>query len=212
MATRKQKTKRWHRSHSADRFTKQAQRQGYRSRAVYKLQEIDHRDALIRRGMRVLELGAAPGGWSQYVAEKVGREGHVVAVDLLNMEPVPNVTIITGDFTDTVVRRALFDNIMESDLVLSDMAPNITGIRDIDGARFLDLLESTLNLTEELLKKGGSLLIKVFESPETQTIRSRCAQRFERVSARKPSASRSKSREYYLLARGFGGNPAQDCA
>jgi 23S rRNA (uridine2552-2'-O)-methyltransferase len=206
MARRKQKKNQWLEQQRTDNYTRQARQQGYRSRAVFKLQEIDLRDRLISRGLRVLELGAAPGGWSQYIAEKVGHQGLVVAVDLIMMKPVPNVHFIHGDFTDSAVQRSLVDVLGATDLVLSDLAPNITGIRDVDQARFLDLLDSALDLAGRTLRPGGSVLLKVFEGPEIKAFRQRCESCFGQVQVRKPAASRSKSREFYLLAKGYIGN------
>ena len=205
MARRKQKKNQWLEQQRKDNYTRQARQQGYRSRAVFKLQEIDQRDRLISRGLRVLELGAAPGGWSQYIAEKVGHQGLVVAVDLIVMKPLPNVHFIHGDFTDSAVQRSLVDVLGTTDLVLSDMAPNITGIRDVDQARFLDLLDSALDLAGRILRPGGGVLLKVFEGPEIKAFRQRCESCFGQVQVRKPSASKSKSREYYLLAKGYMG-------
>ncbi len=203
MARRKQKNNQWLHRHRKDIYIRQSRQQGFRSRAVFKLQEIDQQDGLISRGMRVLELGAAPGGWSQYTAEKVGSQGLVVAVDLIAMKPLPNVHFIHGDFTDIAVQRSLVDVLGTTDLVLSDMAPNITGIRDVDQARFVDLIGSTLDLVGRILRPGGNLLVKVFECPEIRAFRQRCERGFEQVQVRKPAASRSKSREYYILARGY---------
>ena len=203
MARRKQKKNQWLQQHRKDNYIRQAQQQGYRSRAVFKLQEIDQRDRLISRGMRVLELGAAPGGWSQYTAGKVGPQGLVVAVDLIAMKPLPNVHIIHGDFTDAGVQRRLVDVLGTADLVLSDMAPNITGIKDVDQAHFLDLIDSSLDLAGRMLRQGGGMLLKVFEGPEIKAFRQRCECVFGQVQVRKPSASRSKSSEYYLLAKGY---------
>ena len=205
MARRKQKKNQWLEQQRKDNYTRQARQQGYRSRAVFKLQEIDQRDRLISRGLRVLELGAAPGGWSQYIAEKVGHQGLVVAVDLIMMKPLPNVHFIHGDFTDSAVQRSLVDVLGATDLVLSDLAPNITGIRDVDQARFLDLLDSALDLAGRALRPGGGVLLKVFEGPEIKAFRQRCESCFGQVQVRKPAASRSKSREFYLLAKGYMG-------
>lgn len=204
MAGKKQKRRKWLEKHRADGFVRRAAEQGYRTRAVYKLQEIDRRDELLSGGMRVLELGAAPGGWSQYVARRVGQAGLVVAVDLAEMAPVENVRFVRGDFMDPVVRHELIARLEgKADLVLSDMAPDITGVRDADQARFLALLESVGELAEQVLQVGGNMLVKVFEGPEISRFRARCASEFRSVQVRKPAASRSKSREYYILARGL---------
>lgn len=202
MGSRKQKTKLWLENTRGDGFKRHARQQGYRSRAVFKLQEINRRDRLIASGMRVLELGAAPGGWSQYVAKKVGPAGRIVAVDLLPMKPVDNVCFLQGNFTDPDFQLKFFNALGGSaNLVLSDMAPNITGVRQVDQASFLDLIESTLDLSARILHTGGDLLIKVFEGPEIKEFRARCELMYRQVQVRKPAASRSKSREYYLLAK-----------
>lgn len=203
MSRRKPKTRQWLQERRNDGYARQARRHGYRSRAVYKLEEIDHRDRLIRRGMGILELGSAPGGWSQYLAEKVGPEGQVVAVDVIEMAAVQNVRFIHGDFTEPAVRKRLIEALGSVDLVISDMAPNITGVRDVDRARFLDLLDSALDMALMTLRNGGGMLIKVFEGPEIKGFRKDCNKHFKDVSVRKPSASRSRSREYYLLAKQF---------
>ena len=204
MGQRKQRKDQWLQKHLRDGFVKRASQKGYRSRAVFKLEEIDQRDQLISRDMRVVELGAAPGGWSQYVGTKVGSRGTVIAVDLVKMKPVKNVLFLHGDFTDPNIQKRLIEMLGgNADLVLSDMAPNITGIKDTDHANILDLLNATFDLSTRILDQGGSLLVKVFEGPELKHFRSRCEQRFKNVHTRKPSASRSKSREYYLVARGL---------
>lgn len=204
MGSRKQKKNRWLESKRSDGFVRQARRQGYRSRAVFKLEEIDLRDGLVSSGMRVVELGAAPGGWSQYVAKKIGPKGLIVAVDRLEIRPIPNVRVIKGDVTDVSIQRQIMRALTEpADLVLSDMAPNITGIKEADQARFLDLLETTLELSRGVLRPGGSVLMKVFEGPQMRSFRSCCEQEFRQVQVRKPAPSRSSSREYYLLAKGL---------
>lgn len=204
LGNRKPKTHRWLEKQRNDGFVRRAAAQGFRSRAVYKLQEIDQRDRILARGLKVLELGAAPGGWSQYVASRIGNTGQLVAVDLINMDPVQNVHFVLGDFTVPAVQseiRTLLGG--AADLVLSDMAPNITGIRDIDQIRFVELLDSALEFASSVLKPGGSMLMKVFEGSEVKRFRDRCAQAFQKTEVRKPSASRSGSKEYYLLARGL---------
>lgn len=211
MGPGKPKTKRWLSERRKDGYARQARRQGYRSRAVYKLEEIDVRDRLVKRGIRVLELGAAPGGWSQYLSDKVGPDGLIVAVDLLAMPPVPNVRFVRGDFTDPALRRGLVGTLGQVDLVLSDMAPNITGVAEVDRARFLELLESALELAQVVLRDGGSMLLKVFEGPEIRDFRNACEGCFGEVVVRKPSASRSRSREYYLLARRFRRDNPANC-
>lgn len=203
VSSRKPKTNRWLQERRNDGYVRQARQHGYRSRAVYKLEEIDSKERLVKRGMHILELGAAPGGWSQYLSERVGPEGRITAVDLIAMPPVKNVRFVQGDFTDAAVRQTLLEPLGEVDLVLSDMAPNITGIADADRARFMELLQSALKVARLLLKNGGSMLVKVFEGPEIKGFRKACKLDFREVAVRKPSASRSRSREYYILARKF---------
>lgn len=202
VSRRKHKSKLWCNNIRHDGFKRRATLQGYRSRAVYKLQEIDRIDRLIVNGMRVLELGAAPGGWTQYLAAKVGSSGTIVAVDVLPMKPLENVRFLRGDFTDKAFQREFISALGgRADLVISDMAPNITGIREVDQANVLDLLEVTLHVSAAVLRTGGNLLMKVFEGPELKDFRTRCDQMYKQVLVRKPSASRPKSREYYLLAK-----------
>lgn len=202
MSRRKQKRGAWLDHACRDSFNRRARQQGYRSRSVFKLLEIDHRDRLIKSGMHVLELGAAPGGWTQYVAENVGPTGTVVAIDLLPMEPLNNVRVLRGNFADPDFQLDYISALDGPvDLVLSDMAPNITGIRQVDQANVLTLLEQTLHLSTCVLRQGGNLLMKVFEGPELKDFRAKCDRMFGQVQVRKPVASRSRSREYYLLAQ-----------
>ena len=204
MSQKKRRTNQWLQNRRRDGFVKRASHEGYRSRAVFKLQEIDHRDHLISRGMRVVDLGAAPGGWSQYVAEKVEPGGKVVAIDVLAMKPINKVMVLRGDFTDPAIQTQIVQELGGfADLVLSDAAPNISGIREVDQANFLAVLDAALDFSTHILGNGGSLLIKVFEFPDLQYFRRRCERKFKRVYPRKPSASRTKSREYYLIATGL---------
>lgn len=205
IVSRRQKSKnQWLQTHRNDGFTRRAGQKGYRSRAVFKLEEIDQRDHLISSGMRVVELGAAPGGWSQYVGKRVGPAGKVIAIDLQDVKPIEHVHFLRGDFTDPNIQLQLIDMLDgKADLVLSDASPNITGIKDVDQANLLDLLDATLDLSTRILRQGGNLLVKVFEGAEIMRFRSRCEREFRRVHVRKPSASRSKSREYYLVATGL---------
>lgn len=168
--------------------------------------EIDRRDRLLKPGQIVIDLGAAPGGWSQYAAEKVGRKGRVIAVDMLEMQPLDNVLFIYGDFTErTVFERCLAGlDKGKADLVFSDMSPNITGIRAADQARSLYLAELALDLAVQVLRRDGALLIKLFQGEGTDEFRSLLKEHFSKIVTRKPDASRDNSREFYLLARGFG--------
>ena len=201
-------SKAWLIRQQSDPYVKRAQKEGYRSRAAFKLLEIDERDRLIKPGMTVVDLGAAPGGWSQVASEKVGAAGRVMALDVADIAPIRGVSVIRGDATDEKVvaelRQALQGR--SADLVLCDMAPNITGIRVTDSARSVALVEAALDLAEGLLKPGGSLLAKLFEGAETKDLRSKLNARFREVVTRKPKASRDRSREIYLLARGFEGD------
>jgi len=196
---------RWKQRQARDPFVRRAQAEGWRSRAVFKLQEIQQRDKLIRPGDLVVELGAAPGAWSQYVADQVGPRGQVVALDLLAMPALERVTVIQGDFTDTAtldeLRAALAGR--QADLILSDMAPNMSGNRAVDQPRAMYLAELTLEWLEEALRPGGHLLIKLFQGEGFQEFVAGCRSRFEQVRLRKPAASRQGNREIYLVARNF---------
>lgn len=183
---------------------RQAQTQGYRSRASFKLLEINRRDRLLQAGATVVDLGAAPGGWSQVAVEQVGPRGRVVAVDLLDMAPMPGVEFIQGDFNDQALLARLLERLPQgADLVMSDMAPNLTGVRAIDQPAALHLAELALDLATRVLKPDGALLVKCFEGAGSQDLRALFAQRFERVLVRKPAASRDRSREHYLIGRGM---------
>jgi 23S rRNA (uridine2552-2'-O)-methyltransferase len=195
--------KRWLERQNRDPYVKQARNSSYRSRAVYKLQEIDQRDRLFRPGQLVVDLGSAPGSWSQYAAEKVSPAGKVIALDILAMPPINGVEFIQGDFTE----QSVFDQCLaclngkKADLVISDMAPNLTGIRDTDQARSMYLAELALDFAAAVLDPRGNLLIKVFEGAGMEQFKRALNEQFQRVSVRKPDASRSGSREFYILAR-----------
>ncbi len=198
-------SKRWMREHSGDEYVRRARDAGLRSRAAFKLMEIDQRDHLLAPGMTVVDLGAAPGAWSVYARERVGKDGRVLAVDLLPMEPVAGVEFIQGDFTDEAVLRELLASLegQAVDLVLSDMAPNISGITGVDQARTMALAELALDFAERTLRPGGSMLIKLFQGEGYPEYLRMLQRRFGRVLTRKPKASRGRSREIYLLAVGF---------
>lgn len=202
---KKKPNKRWLQEQNTDIYVKQARDSHYRSRAVYKLQEIDRKDKLLRHGACVVDLGAAPGSWSQYAAERVGESGRVIAVDLLEMEPIMHVHILQGDFTEAETEQLLLATLAQRqvDLVISDMAPNLTGIRDTDQARSLALAELVLYFCQRALKPGGDLLIKLFEGAGTSEFRQQLREHFKQVLTRKPGASRDKSREFYVLARSY---------
>ena len=197
---------RWVSEHGKDPYVRRARAEGYRSRAAYKLQEIADREGLLRKGQRVLDLGAAPGGWSQIAASRVGPRGRVVALDLLPMEPLPGVRIVQGDFGDAGTRGELREA-MEgeaADLILSDMAPNLEGVKVADATMSMELASSVIAAAPEWLDAGGALLVKVFESPDTRCLRRELSLNFSSVRVRKPAASKPSSSEIYLMAKGFG--------
>ncbi|MEM6999093.1 MAG: RlmE family RNA methyltransferase [Pseudomonadota bacterium] len=198
--------KHWLNEHRSDVYVKKSKDEHYRSRAVYKLKEIDQKDKLIKQGSIVVDLGAAPGGWSQYAVERVGQSGRVFAFDILEMESIMHVNFIHGDFTEEEAELRLLNEIDQNkvDLVISDMAPNLTGIRMTDQARSIALCELVAEFCGKALKPGGDLLIKVFEGAGTQQFRQQLQEQFVRVLTRKPDASRDKSREFYVLARSYG--------
>jgi 23S rRNA (uridine2552-2'-O)-methyltransferase len=195
----------WLREHFDDEFVKRAQKEGFRSRAVYKLIEIDQRDHLLTSGMTVIDLGAAPGGWSQYANQRVGARGRVLALDLLPMPPVGGVEFIQGDFTEQGILDLLLNalNGAAVDLVISDMAPNISGIAVSDQAKTMYLAELALDFAEQCLQPKGQLLIKTFQGDGFTQLYKRLQARFSKVVTRKPQASRARSREIYLLGRAF---------
>jgi len=200
---RNKTSKAWMHEHVTDLYVQQAKRMGYRSRAAFKLKELSQRDQLIRPGMTVVDLGAAPGGWSQVAAELVGPKGRVIAVDMLEMDPVPGVHFILGDFGEQdalqQVESALGGSLV--DLVVSDMAPNMSGIRSVDQARAARLAELALEFAVSWLKPGGNMLVKTFQGTDFQGLRESMRLHFGQVLTRKPDASRSRSSEIYLLAK-----------
>ena len=197
-------SKAWMKEHVNDFFVQQAKKEGYRSRAAYKLIEIAERDHLLRPGMTVVDLGAAPGGWSQVVAEKLKGKGRVIAVDLLEMAPLPGVTFIQGDFREESVLAKLKEQLENCplDLVISDMSPNITGIGIIDQTRGVHLAELALEFCVEQLNSGGNFLVKVFQGSGFDEFLRAMRATFNRVVTRKPGASRGRSSEIYLLGLG----------
>lgn len=199
---RRKKSKQWARRHVSDVYVKQATQSGYRARSVFKLEEIDKRYKLIKPGSRVIDLGAAPGSWCQYAIKKTANKGLVIAVDLLPIKDIEGVQIIQGDFCDPETVRqiiVLMDN-QPADLVLSDMAPDLTGIRITDQANMENLLENIINSLEVMLRPGSDLLIKVFEGEVLVDVRKSLNLLFKKVISIKPEASRKQSREFYLLA------------
>ena len=198
---------RWLREHFTDEYVKRAQREGYRSRAVYKLLEIDEKDRLLRPGLTVVDLGAAPGGWSQLAARLVGGRGVVIALDLLPMEPLPGVTFIEGDFREVAVLERLLATLNDRpvDLVISDMAPNTSGIRTVDQPRGMYLAELALDFARRGLRPGGDFLTKAFQGEGFDPFLRDLRAAFATVAIRKPRASRARSAEQYLLARNYRG-------
>lgn len=189
--------------HVTDPYVKKAQQDGYRSRAAYKLLEIDKRDHLFRPGMTVVDLGAAPGSWCQVAAQKVSRRGRVLAIDLLPIASMPGVDSLEGDFTEPATLAWLEEKLQSErvDLVLSDMSPNISGIMLSDQARQYELCELALDFTANWLKPDGAFLVKVFQGVGFEDFRAQMRQAFEQVLIRKPEASRDRSNEVYLLGR-----------
>lgn len=197
-------SKQWMREHVNDPFVQLAQKDGYRSRAAYKLLEIDEKDHLLKPGMAVVDLGATPGGWSQVAAAKVGRSGKVIGLDLLPLDPLPHVEFIQGDFREEKVLRQL-EGLLQGKpvgLVISDMAPNISGIVSADQARAMDLAELAMDFAVEHLVADGSFLVKVFQGVGFEDYLKLMRSRFIKVASRKPKASRDRSSEVYLLATG----------
>ncbi|EWH01006.1 23S rRNA (uridine(2552)-2'-O)-methyltransferase RlmE [Halomonas sp. BC04] len=200
-------SKGWLKEHFDDRFVQQSWQDGYRSRASYKLLALDEKDRLFRPGMAVIDLGAAPGGWSQVAAEKVGPEGVVIASDILEMDGLAGVDFIQGDFTEESVLEAILDTLGDRpvDLVMSDMAPNMSGMAAIDQPQAMYLVELALDLARQTLKPQGRFLAKVFQGEGFDAYLKELRNSFDRVVTRKPEASRARSREVYLLAEGFRG-------
>ncbi len=196
----------WLRARRQDPYVKRARQSHYRSRAVYKLRQIDNKARLFQSGHSVIDLGAAPGGWSQYARERVGARGRVIAVDIRPMQALDGVSFIAGDFSDEAVRQACLEQLGGSgaDLVISDMAPNLSGIRAADQARGMALAEAAHDFYRSALKPGGALLVKLFEGAGVREYRRRLKEHFAEVLALKPEASRARSREYYVLARCYG--------
>jgi len=205
MPRKKSSSKAWLREHHADPYVQQAQREGYRSRACYKLLEIQERDRLIKPGDTVVDLGAAPGGWSQVAAALVGERGRVIASDILPMDSLPDVQFIQGDFTEESVLQAILEQVGDTgtDLVISDMAPNMSGMTAVDQPRSMYLVELAVDLARQTLRPGGVFLAKVFQGEGFDALLRELRDSFDKVQTRKPQASRPRSREVYVLGRGF---------
>lgn len=194
---------RWIRRQEKDPFVERAAREGWRGRAVFKLQEIQRRERILRPGAVCVDLGSSPGSWSQFAARIVGQNGRVIAIDVLPMEPIPGVEFRRGDFSDPSVAEALRQDLGDrrADLVMSDMAPNITGNRAIDQPRSIGLAEDALFFAEQVLRPGGDFLVKLFQGSGFDEFVASVRERFGKVKIVKPKASRASSREIYLLAR-----------
>lgn len=194
----------WLKEHFDDHYVLKAKQEGWRSRAVYKLQEIDDKDHLFKSGMCVVDLGAAPGGWSQWTTHKVGQDGEVFALDILPVEPFAGVTFIQGDFREDEVYEQLLNSLdgRSVDVVMSDMAPNMSGNKGVDIPRAMYLVELCVELADQVLKKDGDLLMKVFQGEGYNQLMEDLKSKYKKVITRKPKASRPRSKEIYLLARG----------
>jgi 23S rRNA (uridine2552-2'-O)-methyltransferase len=202
---RSKSSSQWLQEHVSDPYVKQAQKDGYRSRSSYKLIQLNEKDRLLRPGMLVVDLGSAPGGWSQVAGRIVGAKGRVVATDILHMDPVPNVEFIQGDFTEEAVLKqvlaALGGN--KPDLVICDLSPNISGIDSADQASSMYLVELALDLVRQVLQPDGNFVAKVFQGAGSDDYLKQVRASFSKVSVRKPAASRARSREVYVVAKGF---------
>jgi 23S rRNA (uridine2552-2'-O)-methyltransferase len=205
MPKRTKSSARWLAEHAADPYVKRAHEEGWRSRAAFKLEELQRTDRLLRPGMVVVDLGAAPGGWSQFAARAFAGKGRVIALDVLEMPAIPGVEFIQGDFTDEAVLERLQATLggQKVDLVMSDMAPNMMGIADVDHDRSMQLVDLAVDFAAHELRPGGDLLMKVFQGREFQPLVARLRREFESVKLRKPKASRARSAEVYVLARGY---------
>ena len=195
----------WLKEHFDDQYVQKAQKMGLRSRAVFKLEEIQAKDKLIHPGMNVVDLGAAPGGWSQLAADLVGDSGRVIACDILPMDAIAGVDFLQGDFSEDAVLETLLEGIngKNVDVVMSDMAPNMTGNDAVDQARSIYLVELALDMCNDVLKKNGSFVTKVFQGEGFDAFFKAVKERFKQVKTRKPDSSRARSREVYLVATGF---------
>lgn len=202
---RSKSSKRWLQEHITDPYVKKALIEGYRSRAVYKLKEINEKEKLFKPGMTIVDLGAAPGGWSQYISQLLKGRCKIIALDILPIDPIEGVKFIQGDFTCEQVLDRMREIIPQSsvDIVLSDMAPNMTGVSAVDIPRAMYLCELALDFCETMLKKEGSLFLKIFHGEGFDPLVKNIKTKFKKVKIAKPGASRDRSRETYLLARGY---------
>lgn len=205
-------SKRWLKRHFDDEYVQRAQKEGYRSRAVYKLIELDQKYRIFKQGMTVIDLGAAPGSWAQYAASRVTDRGTVIATDILEMDAISNVTFIQGDFRENEALSSLLYSLhgKKADLVISDMAPNISGTEAVDTPRSLYLVELALDMATKVLKVNGGFVCKLFQGEGSDAWLRELRQHFRKVMVRKPKASRAESREVYIVAHEFKGIEA-DC-
>ena len=208
MAKKRSSSKSWLKEHRDDPYVQRAQREGYRSRACYKLLELQEKDRLIRPGITVVDLGSAPGGWSQVAVEQVGHKGRVIASDILPMDNLAGVEFVLGDFTEDEVFEQILAAIGDEsvDLVISDMAPNMSGVNAVDQPRSMYLVELALDMARRVLAPGGSFVAKVFHGEGFEELFRDARGSFDKVLTRKPKASRPRSREVYLVAKGFRGD------
>lgn len=207
MTKKRSSSKAWLKEHRDDPYVQQAQRDGYRSRACYKLLELQEKDRLIRAGMTVLDLGSAPGGWSQVASALVGENGAVIASDILPMAELPGVSFVEGDFTEVEVFERIVAALQGKpvDLVLSDMAPNMSGVHAVDQPRAIYLVELALDMAQQVLAPDGGFVAKLFHGEGFDEVFAQAKGSFAKVLTRKPKASRPRSREVYMVARGFRG-------
>ena len=207
MKTQSKSSKRWLQEHFSDHYVKLAQQEGYRSRAAYKLLEIQAKDKIIKPGLVVVDLGAAPGGWSEIAVKLVGANGRVLALDILPIEPIAGVEVIQGDFTADETLAVLLDTLNKQavDLVISDMAPNMSGMSVIDQPRVMYLAELSLDFATQVLKPDGVFLVKIFQGEGFDSFLKTLRDAFVEVKIRKPKASRARSKEFFLLAKGLKG-------
>lgn len=202
---RSKSSSRWLQEHERDAYVQRARAEGYRSRASYKLLELDGKDRLFKPGMTVVDLGAAPGGWSQVAAQKVGDRGRVIASDILPMDSIAGVDFVVGDFTEESVFEEILAVLGEdrADLVISDMAPNMSGVKGVDQPKAMYLVELAVDMARQVLKPGGAFVAKVFQGEGFDALILELRRIFQTVVTRKPDASRSRSPEVYVVARGF---------
>lgn len=202
---RSKSSRRWLQEHFSDEYVKRSWKDGFRSRAAYKLLEIQEKDKILKKGQAVVDLGAAPGGWSQVATHLVGEKGKVLALDILPMDSIADVKFIQGDFTEEAVYQRLLQELAGRpvDWVLSDIAPNLSGNRSVDQPRMMYLLELALEFADQTLVKGGGFLAKVFQGEGSEAILKTLRQKYTTVIIRKPDASRDRSSEVYFLAKGY---------